>query len=80
MRLKYEPASEPLHISVKWRRAVAGSGDESPPPLGSLKVPRHTATVGSYVGSVSCERGAPVSVRWALNIGWPWVADTRPSN
>jgi len=31
-----------------------------PPPLGSPQVPRHRATVGSYGGGVSYERGTPV--------------------
>ena len=33
---------------------------ETPTPLGSPQVPRHRASVGSYGGSVSYERGTPV--------------------
>ena len=32
---------------------------ETPTPLGSPEVPRHRATVGSYKGGVSYERGTP---------------------
>ena len=38
---------------------------ETSTPLGSPKVPRHRATVGSYGGGVSHERGTPVQ-RYAL--------------
>ena len=34
---------------------------ENPTPLGSLRVPRHSATEGSYGGGVSRERGTPVA-------------------
>jgi len=35
MRLKYEPASEPLHISVKYSHVVVGDGEELPPIVGA---------------------------------------------
>ena len=38
------------------------------PPLGSTLVPRHRATVGSYGGAVSYERGTPVRTRTAPSV------------
>jgi len=44
MSLKYEPSSEPLHISVKWLRAMTGalapSLQVNPKPLSKLKASR----------------------------------------
>ena len=37
--------------------------------LGSPQIPRHSATVGSYKGGVSLERGTPVT--------WPRLAGVR---
>ena len=46
---------------------------KTPTPLGSPEVPRHKATVGSYGGGLSYERGTPVmtihipSSRWLMD-------------
>ena len=57
----------PLHV---WTQILEGlecldTGPaevprETPTPPGSPQVPRHRATVGSYGGGVSYERGTPV--------------------
>jgi len=55
MSLKYEPASEPLHISVEWLfLKVMGMRQVMKPACGS------DPTVGSYGCAVSYERGTPV--------------------
>ena len=56
------PQRPSKRFAARHEGAVGPTGEprssETPNPLGSPEVPRHT--VGSYGGSVSYERGAPV--------------------
>ena len=64
--VSYERGIPVLWLQERLRRArvqVCLAHKKLRAPLGSPQGPRHSPTVGSYAGAVSCERGTPCTER-----------------